>query len=73
MLVFDVSHLGLLNSPHQKLRKPCTASFYSLIILQRRLKSAFQRYTCPLNPHLLQVNSGLKDSASLELRLLFIT
>ena len=31
MLVFGVSHLDVLNSPHQKLRKPCTASFYSLL------------------------------------------
>ena len=27
------------------------------------------RYACPLNPHLLQVNSGLKNFASLELHL----
>ena len=28
MLIFDVSHLGLLNSAHQKLRKPCSPTFY---------------------------------------------
>ena len=57
MLVFAVSHLGILNSSHPKLRKPCTASFYSLIIITAEVKSALLHYACFCCGHLGILNS----------------